>query len=256
MLVESFERFAGVVPAHKLEEDRRVISRNRFLFTVLAVAILIMGSLLVGCGDETTTIDDTEKTDTASNDEQTGGEKLYVPEYKPNGGETATIKTNKGVITVEFFGDDAPIHVGNFIELAQKGFYDGIKFHRYIPGFVVQGGDPDTKEATSEQVAAEAAKGDGYGRFGAGGPGYTIQDEYDPAVNPNKHVQGTLSMARTMMPNSAGSQFYFVLATSQANSASLDGQYTAFGQVTEGMDVLLQLRAGDVIESVTINGAK
>jgi len=172
---------------------------------------------------------------------------LYTPKYQLNGQETAVIKTNKGTIKVKFFEQDAPIAVANFIELSLKGFYDGIKFHRYVPGFVIQGGDPQTKSATSADVAnADASQS---GQFGTGGPGYTIKDEY--ANNPNLHVDGSLAMARTQAPNSSGSQFYFALGTLQ----QLDHQYTVFGQTTSGLDVVHNLRAGDVIESITIEHA-
>lgn len=175
---------------------------------------------------------------------------MYTPSYQPNGQEVAVIKTSKGDITVQLYGKDAPIHVGNFVELARKGFYNGTKFHRYLAGFVVQGGDPDTKQVSAAEVAAEAAKGDGMGRFGVGGPGYQIKGEFDPKVNPRKHVKGALGMARGNDPDSAGSQFYFALEPLQ----QLDGGYTVFGQVTKGMDVMESLRAGDSIESIEIIG--
>lgn len=173
---------------------------------------------------------------------------VYTPAYKPNGSEVAVIKTDKGTIRVKFYSKDAPIAVANFIELAQKGFYNGIKFHRYVPGFVIQGGDPQTKSASSADVAA--ADTNQTGRFGTGGPGYTIADEY--ANNPNKHVDGTLAMARTQAPDSAGSQFYFALAP----LPQLDNQYTVFGQAdAASLAVIHKLRAGDTIESVTIENA-
>jgi peptidyl-prolyl cis-trans isomerase B (cyclophilin B) len=174
---------------------------------------------------------------------------LYTPEYEPNGSETAVLTTNKGVIVVELFGNDAPIHVGNFVELSNKGFYDDTKFHRYEPGFVIQGGDPQTKDVSGEDVAGQA--GQPGSRFGTGGPGYNIKAEYDPAQNPNKHIEGALGMARSQQPDSAGSQFYFTLDA----TPFLDGQYTVFGRVTEGLDVVKELRAGDVIESVEIRNA-
>jgi peptidyl-prolyl cis-trans isomerase B (cyclophilin B) len=172
---------------------------------------------------------------------------VYTPTYKLNGKETAVIKTDKGTITVKFYEKDAPIAVANFIELSLKGFYDGIRFHRYVPNFVIQGGDPQTKNATAEQVAAADANQSG--TYGTGGPGYTIKDEY--ANNPNQHVDGTLAMARKGIPDSGGSQFYFALAPLPA----LDHQYTVFGQVTDGLNVVHELRAGDKIKSVTIENA-
>jgi peptidyl-prolyl cis-trans isomerase B (cyclophilin B) len=172
------------------------------------------------------------------------GDALYTPAYKPNGKEVAVIKTNKGTITVELLGKDAPITVGSFVELVNKGFYNGLKFHRFEPGFVIQGGDPQTKDLTAEQVKANST-----GAIGTGGPGYMIAGEF--ANNPNKHVDGTLAMARSQSPDSGGSQFYFTLGP----QAFLDNNYTVFGQTTKGLDVIHKLAVGDVIETVTIENA-
>ena len=157
---------------------------------------------------------------------------LYTPEYKPNGKETATITTNKGVIRVQLHGEDAPIHVGNFVELAQKGYYDGLKFHRYVPDFVIQGGCPLGT--------------------GTGHPGYSIHEEYTTNPN-NSHEDGTLAMARSSMPNSAGSQFYFCLGAQHF----LDPNYTVFGDCmdAESIEVVHSLRKGDVMESIRIENA-
>ncbi len=168
---------------------------------------------------------------------------LYTPEYKPTGDEVAIIETSKGTIKVQLHGQDAPIHVGNFVELANKGFYDGLKFHRYVPGFVIQGGCPNTRNYTSEQVAS-GMPGAG---FGTGNPGYSIHEEY--TTNPhNEHKDGTLAMARSANPNSAGSQFYFCLGP----QPFLDSDYTVFGDTIDGIEVERELRAGDEIKSVTI----
>lgn len=173
---------------------------------------------------------------------------LYTPAYEPNGNEIAVIKTSKGTIRVQLAGKDAPIHVGNFVELAQKGFYDDLKFHRYVPGFVIQGGCPNTRELDSDQVIAAADNP--FAGLGTGGPGYCIKAEY--ATNPNnKHLDGTLAMARSQNPDSAGSQFYFCLGA----QPFLDSGYTVFGQTIEGLDVIGQLRVGDVIEGVEIENA-
>jgi peptidyl-prolyl cis-trans isomerase B (cyclophilin B) len=172
---------------------------------------------------------------------------VYTPAYKINGKEIAVIKTSKGTIETKFFTDDAPVATANFIELALKGYYNGVKFHRYVDKFVIQGGDPQTKSASAKDVAAaDAAQS---GPYGTGGPGYTIADEY--TGNPNKHLEGSLAMARTGAPNSGGSQFYFALEP----LPSLDGQYTVFGQATSGLDVIKKLRAGDEIVSITIENA-
>ena len=170
---------------------------------------------------------------------------LYTPEYVPNGNEIAVITTSKGVIRVQLAGNDAPIHVGNFVELAQKGFYDNLKFHRYVEDFVIQGGCPNTREMSPADVAA--GKPGPFGQPGTGGPGYRIKHEYD--TNPrNSHVDGALAMARSAAPDSAGSQFYFCLGPQHG----LDSGYTVFGTCVEGFDVISELRAGDVINSVRI----
>ena len=170
---------------------------------------------------------------------------LYTPKYQVTGDEIAVITTSKGVIRVRLDGEGAPIHVANFCELAFSGFYDDLKFHRYVPGFVIQGGCPNTREMTPEDVAA--GKRGEFGMPGTGGPGYRIRHEYD--TNPhNSHVDGALAMARSSDPDSAGSQFYFCLGPQHA----LDSGYTVFGTTIDGMDVISQLRAGDVIESVRI----
>ena len=134
--------------------------------------------------------------------------------------EIAVIETKFGKIVVEFFEDKAPGHVKNFKALAKKGFYDGTIFHRVIPGFMIQGGDPNTKS-------------DDRSNHGMGGPGYSIKAEF----NDTPHKRGILSMARSQDPNSAGSQFYIVVK----DSAFLDGQYTAFGKVLSGMTVADQI---------------
>lgn len=173
---------------------------------------------------------------------------LYTPGYKPNGHEVALIKTSQGTIRVELDGKNAPIHVGNFVELAQKGFYDDLKFHRYVPDFVIQGGDPNTRDLDSEQV--KAAEGNPFAGLGTGGPGYTIKEEF--STNPdNKHLDGTLAMARSQDPNSAGSQFYLCLGP----QPFLDSGYTVFGQTVDGLDVVSKLRVGDVIETIIIENA-
>ncbi|MDD7369289.1 MAG: peptidylprolyl isomerase [Berryella intestinalis] len=173
---------------------------------------------------------------------------LYTPEYQPTGEEVAVVVTSQGTIRVQLAGKDAPIHVGNFVELAQKGFYDDLKFHRYVPGFVIQGGDPKTREHSGEDVARLA--GNPFAGLGTGGPGYCIKGEFSTNPN-NSHEDGALAMARSQDPDSAGSQFYFCLGAQHM----LDSGYTVFGQTIEGKDVIGKLRAGDVIESITIENA-
>ena len=130
----------------------------------------------------------------------------------------AVIETSKGEIEIEFLPDKAPGHVKNFVDLARKGFYDGTTFHRVIPGFMIQGGDPNTRDASAPR-----------GQHGTGDPGYTIDAEF----NDTPHKRGVLSMARAADPNSAGSQFFICVA----DSAFLDRQYSAFGRVVRGMEV-------------------
>ncbi|MCC6097831.1 MAG: peptidylprolyl isomerase [Olsenella sp.] len=173
------------------------------------------------------------------------GEPLYTPDYKPQGDEVAVFDTSKGTIRVRLDAKGAPIHVANFCELASAGFYDGLKFHRYVPGFVIQGGCPNTRDMAPEDVAAGKPGPDGMP--GTGGPGYRIREEFSTNPN-NSHVDGALAMARAQDPNSAGSQFYFCLGPQHM----LDSGYTVFGTTIEGLDVISSLRAGDVINSVRI----
>ncbi len=132
--------------------------------------------------------------------------------------EVAVIKTSEGDMVVKFWPDVAPKTVENFKKLAKEGFYDGTAFHRIVKGFMIQGGDPLTKDKTQEA------------RWGTGDPGYKVKAEF----NGNPHVRGVLSMARSQNPDSAGSQFFICLA----DARFLDRQYTGFGEVIEGDDVL------------------
>jgi peptidyl-prolyl cis-trans isomerase B (cyclophilin B) len=151
----------------------------------------------------------------------------------------ATFQTNKGSFVVELYPEDAPGTVANFEKLVRDGYYDGIVFHRVIPEFVVQGGDPHTKELPLDNP-----------RVGTGGPGYTIKCE--TKGNPRTHVEGALSMAHAGK-DTGGSQFFIVL--NENNTRHLNGVHTVFGRVTEGMDVVKQLRRGDKMEKVTIDQA-
>lgn len=173
---------------------------------------------------------------------------LYTPSYEVKGDEVAVFDTSKGAIRVRLDGAGAPIHVANFCELASSGFYDGLKFHRYVPGFVIQGGCPNTRDMTPEEVAAGRRGPDGLP--GTGGPGYRIRQEFTTNPN-NSHVDGALAMARSQHPDSAGSQFYFCLGPQHG----LDSGYTVFGTTVEGKDVIARLRSGDVINSVRIEHA-
>ena len=143
--------------------------------------------------------------------------KKFTPEEIKKMSETrAIIETKFGNIELKFFPEVAPNHVNNFIDLAKKGFYDGSTFHRVIPKFMIQGGDPNSKNPDRS-------------RHGMGGPGYTVKAEF----NDKPHKRGTLSMARASHPDSAGSQFFICVA----DSFFLDKQYTVFGEVVSGIEV-------------------
>ena len=156
---------------------------------------------------------------------------------RPGVAYNATIEMAAGgAIVLDLFAEDAPETVNSFVFLAREGYYDGVAFHRVIPGFVAQGGDPTGT--------------------GTGGPGYTLPDE----VNPHRHEEGVIAMAKTAAPNSAGSQFYLTLA----RVPHLDGGYTVFGKVREGMDVVRAIAPrepspgappGDAIKRITIGEA-
>ncbi len=159
------------------------------------------------------------------------GQERKVPGTKP---AHAVITMEKGgEIVLEFFPEDAPRHVENFLALAGKGFYDGQRVHRVEPKFVVQFGDPQSKTLPVDDP-----------RVGSGGPGYTIKAEF----NKRKFDRGILGMARTSDPDSAGSQVYIMLGPAH----SLNGQYTAFGRVTKGMDVVDKIKVGDRIKSIKV----
>ena len=146
----------------------------------------------------------------------------------------ATIATNKGNMSVELYEKDTPITVANFVKLAKDGFYDGLKWHRVIPDFVIQGGCPNSKDGAT-------------GMPGTGGPGYQIDCELDG--DNQYHDRGILSMAHAGR-NTGGSQFF--VCHSRTNTAHLDGNHTCFGKVVEGLDVLDDIRQGDSIDSIVI----
>jgi peptidyl-prolyl cis-trans isomerase B (cyclophilin B) len=145
--------------------------------------------------------------------------------------EVAVIKTNQGEMVIRFWPDVAPKTVENFKKLAREGFYDGTAFHRVVKGFMIQGGDPLTKDPGAEHS------------WGTGGPGYKVKAEF----NERPHVRGVISMARSQNPDSAGSQFFICLAEARF----LDRQYTAFGELIKGDDVL-----GKIGDAVTTSGSQ
>lgn len=172
---------------------------------------------------------------------------------------SATIKTAKGDIELELDRNAAPKTVENFVKLSQEGFYDGVKFHRVEENFVIQAGDPLSKDNDPSND-------------GSGGPGYAIEDEINPralglpeetisqlqslgykfdfSLKSISHRVGVISMANTGQPNSGGSQFFIITTKDEPD---LDGRYTAFGTVVQGMDVVRQIKQGDIINKITIN---
>ena len=152
------------------------------------------------------------------------GSKKKPGQETPDTFTVVTMETTKGTIKFTLLPQYAPVHVEKFAALTRKKFYDGVVFHRVVPGFVIQGGDPTGT--------------------GTGGPGYNIKAEFSE----RKHLFGTVAMARATDPNSAGSQFYICLDA----LPSLDGQYTTFGQVFEGLDVVEKIVKGDKMTQVTV----
>lgn len=207
------------------------------------VSILTFSTLLLAaCSSGTST----KMSDASQIKDQTGTaqsqSQLQLPEQEPMktladfekiDAKTATITTNKGVIEVELWPETAPVTVASFLSLIKSKFYDGIIVHRVEPGFVIQAGDPKTKEAGREA------------EWGTGGPGYTIPDEFSQTFNYDS--EGILAMAKTMAPNSGGSQFFITLGPAEF----LNGQYTPFGKVTKGMDVVKNIQVGDKITTVS-----
>lgn len=168
---------------------------NMYRYRVLPVALLSL-MLLAGCW---------------------GKKEVKTITPPPDPGPRAIIKTKFGDIEMKFYPDVAPAHVQNFIKLAKSGFYNGTIFHRVIPGFMIQGGDPNTKDTLKRDV------------YGQGGPGYSIKAEFSDIP----HKRGIVSMARAADPDTAGSQFFIVVE----DSRYLDRKYTVFGEVTKGIGV-------------------
>jgi len=189
----------------------------------LIAGIAVIASTLTGCG---TTGDGGGSGGTSGTSTPGPGKYKSAPPQTldPTKAYAATIATTKGTIELSLDAKAAPVAVNSFVFLARDRFYDGLVFHRVVPGFVIQGGDPN---------------GDG-----TGGPGYFIADEQSGLL----HVDGALAMAKSSTPNSAGSQFYITLAP----QPDLDGKYTVFGKVTAGLDVVKAIRVGDIINRVTI----
>jgi peptidylprolyl isomerase len=223
----------------------------------ISIAIGVSVLLMVGIGwwvDSKTTLPDTTLSDVSELTAPLTPEELAInnPDVTNTMNPVAVFTTNKGVIKLELFEDKMPITVGNFTKLASEGFYNGTKFHRIIDGFMIQGGDPNTK-------------GDNVASYGTGGPEKTIQDEFvaDPLLS---NVRGTISMANTGQPNSGGSQFFINTVDNLGldfDKEPLTSRHPVFGRVIDGMDVVdaisnVETGARDlpvtpvVIESLTI----
>jgi len=212
---------------------------------VLVLVLTVLAIVIGGCGVSEQKGNESKSTEPATS--PASSPQSTSPQVGPDGNPIKTladfpdgqdgakveavIKTDKGDIVLRFFPDSAPVTVASFLHLARTGFFNGTTFHRVVPGFVIQGGDPKSKDPKATDV-------------GTGGPGYNLPAEF----NNRPHVTGTLSMARGGDPNSGGSQFFICLA----DQPSLNGQYTVFGQVVSGMDVVNQVTQGTVMQEVTI----
>jgi len=191
----------------KLFVTTGLLCGTEFVMKILTYLLPMVGLVfLTACNNQTNPQSDSAKTNTPSVSQPASSD------------EVAVIKTTEGEMVVEFWPDVAPKTVENFKTLARKGFYNGTAFHRIIKGFMIQGGDPLTKDPNNKA------------RFGTGDPGYKIDAEF----NDKHHERGVLSMARSADPNSAGSQFFICLG----DAGFLDHQYTAFGKLIKGDDVL------------------
>lgn len=212
---------------------RRDAVRRKLILPVVAAA-LVLAVALAGCGG-------TEKAEETGT---TGEEQTTMPQSSsptktladfPNDQDGASvqavIKTDRGNIVFDLYPDVAPITCASFLNLARSGFYNGTRFHRVVPGFVIQGGDPKSKDPNAPDA-------------GTGGPGYNLPAEFSA----RKHETGAVAMARSSDPNSAGSQFYICLGP----QPNLDGQYTVFGQVVSGQEVVNAITQGDVINEIVI----
>lgn len=206
--------------------------KRHYLVALVMAVVLVM--VLAGCGAEKPAPKSAKPRPAVKAKKAT--EKKPTPAETPNAPEAsakryAVIETSKGRIVFELYPEVAPKTVANFEKLAGDSFYNGTKFHRVVPGFVIQGGDPNSKNSDPSDD-------------GMGGPGYTIAAEF----NKVKHTTGTVAMARSQAVDSAGSQFYICLAP----QPNLDGQYTVFGQVTEGQEVVDKIQIGDVMTKVSV----
>lgn len=190
-------------------------NKRNIIIVIIIIVIIILGFLLSRNKTIAPTVEN--KTEQKNNNNKQMDNSDLIKKYN-----VALIKTNLGDIKVQFYNTDSPITVGNFLKLSQDGFYAGTKFHRIIKGFMIQGGDPLSKDDTMKN------------KWGTGGPGYKFNDELKGT---EKYPQGTLAMANSG-PNTNGSQFFIVTASP---GASLPPSYTVFGQVISGIDVALKI---------------
>ena len=224
--------------------ERGVMRRNYSILTAAVVCATVVLLGVGGCGGSKKEAEESEEPPASTSAGLTpspavqfgpDGTPVKALDSFPDGQDGANvqgvIKTDKGEIVLEFYTDVAPVTVASFLHLARTGFYNGTTFHRVEPGFVVQGGDPKSKDPNATDV-------------GTGGPGYYLPAEFSD----RKHETGTLAMARSSSPNSGGSQFYICLAP----QPNLDGQYTVFGKVVSGMEAVNSIVRGDVIREVVI----
>lgn len=233
-----FRRAAQNHKTYNMKHKTRDIKTRVFIISSFLVVVV----LLAGCSNnvqESNNLNvnvNASKTSAVNINSSNQTKMDYVAKY-----DGAVIKTNQGDIKVEFYNQESPVTVNNFLKLADEKFYDDTKFHRVIKDFMIQGGDPNSKD-------------DDWSNDGMGGPGYTFKDEF------NKHplVNGSLAMANSG-PNTNGSQFFIVTA---AATPWLDGKHTNFGEVTEGMDVVNKITQVKVnendhpTEDVTILGVE
>ena len=217
---------------------------NKIYILVVVALVLVGGFIFFNQGQE-----ETEKTTAPSSASEAVVTEVIIEKDDINQENNipmsiiAVMQTNKGVIELELFSNDAPKTVENFVKLAKEGFYDGVKFHRVIKGFMLQGGDPLSKDDSMKD------------RWGTGGPGYAFEDEIHAN---NRNAAGTIAMANAG-PNTNGSQFFI----NTADNSRLDAKHTVFGKVVSGMEVVSQIENVEtdrsdrpienvVIESITI----
>jgi peptidyl-prolyl cis-trans isomerase B (cyclophilin B) len=213
------------------------MTRNRYSL-LGALAALSLALSAAGCSPANDTAATPKEPEPQAQQSQIPAEEplVQVDDRMPEeGDEVAILETNEGRIVVMFFDDKAPRHVENFKQLIRDGFYDGTRFHRVIPGFMIQGGDPNTKDQARRA------------EWGTGGPERSVAAEF----NNVDHTRGVLSMARTQDPNSAGSQFFIM----HDHYPSLNRQYSAFGRVVDGMDVVDKIVVYETEGDLAVNPA-